>query len=123
MTANISFQVAERSSALRISNAALRFYPKPDQVRLEDRELLEGLNPQADKDKEKDKQSTEPTPSARDKAAANRKRTHRHVWVLDGEFLRAVEIVTGINDNKFTEIVSGDLTPGSKVVTGIKGKP
>ncbi len=123
MTANISFQVAERSSALRISNAALRFYPKPEQVRLEDRELLEGLNPQGDKDKEKDKQSTEPTPSAREKAAANRKRTHRHIWVLDGEFLRAVEIVTGINDNKFTEIVSGDLTPGSKVVTGIKGKP
>ena len=123
MTANISFQVAERSSALRISNAALRFYPKPEQVRLEDRELLEGLNPQGDKDKEKDKQSTEPTPSAREKAAANRKRTHRHIWVLDGEFLRAVEIVTGINDNKFTEIVSGDLAPGSKVVTGIKGKP
>jgi HlyD family secretion protein len=119
MTANISFQVAERTSALRVPNSALRFFPKPEQVRPEDRPLLEGITPQADKEKEKNKQSTEPTPSAREKAAANKKRTHRHVWVVEGELLRAVEVVIGINDNKFTEIVSGDLTAGSKVVTGV----
>jgi len=119
MTANISFQVSERTSALRVPNSALRFFPKPEQVRAEDRPLLEGVTPQADKEKEKNKQSTEPTPSAREKAAANRKRTHRHVWVADGEFLRAVEVVIGINDSRFTEIVSGDLPAGSKVVTGV----
>jgi HlyD family secretion protein len=119
MTANISFQVSERTSALRVPNSALRFFPKPEQVRAEDRPLLEGVIPQADKEKEKNKQSTEPTPSAREKAAANRKRTHRHVWVVDGEFLRAVEVVIGINDSKFTEIVSGDLPPGTKIVTGV----
>jgi HlyD family secretion protein len=119
MTANISFQVSERKSALRVPNAALRFFPRSEQVRLEDRPLLEGATTQADKDKEKNKQTTEPTPSAREKAAANRKRTHRHVWVVDGEFLRAIEVVIGINDNKFTEIVSGDLKAGTKVVTGV----
>jgi HlyD family secretion protein len=121
MTANISFQVSDRPLAKRIPNSALRFFPKPEQVRPEDRPLLEGATSQAEREKEKErnKQSTDPTPSAREKAAANRKRTHRHVWVLDGEFLRAVEIVVGINDNKYTEIVSGDLTAGSKVVTGI----
>jgi len=119
MTANISFQVSECKDALRVPNAAMRFFPRTEQVRLEDRPLLEGAASQADKDKEKNKQTTDPTPSAREKAAANRKRTHRHIWVADGEFLRAVEVVIGINDNKFTEIVSGDLTPGTKVVTGL----
>jgi HlyD family secretion protein len=121
LTANLSFQISERPNVLRVPNAALRFYPKPEQVRLDDRPLLEGLGPQADKDK--DKQSTEPAPSARDKAAVNRQRNRRHVWVLEGDFLRAVEIVTGINDSKFTEVTSGDLEPGAKVVTGIRTKP
>jgi HlyD family secretion protein len=121
MTANISFQISDKGGVLRIPNAALRFYPKSEQVRQEDRSLLEGLSPQAEK--EKDKQTQEATPSARDKAATNRKRNCRHVWVQDGEFLRAVEIVTGINDSKYTEVVSGDLSPETKVVTGIKTKP
>jgi HlyD family secretion protein len=118
MTANISFQVSERPSALRVPNSALRFFPHTDQVRAEDRPLLEGQTPLTQRETEK-KQTTEPTPSARDKAAANRKRTHRHVWVVDGEFLRAIPVVTGINDNKYTEIVSGELPTGTKVVTGI----
>jgi HlyD family secretion protein len=116
MTANISFQIQKKDSVLRIPNAALRFFPKPDQVRPEDRPLLEGAGPRPDKEKE----TTEPAPGAREKTAANRRRNHRHVWVVDGEFLRAVAIVTGINDTKYTEVVSGDLSPGSKVVTGIR---
>jgi HlyD family secretion protein len=118
MTANISFQVSERSSVLRVPNSALRFYPRTEQVRPEDRALLEGLAPQDDK--EKDKDVSPPSPSARDKATANRRRNHRHVWVQEGEFLKAIAIVTGINDSKNTEVVSGDLTPGTSVVTGIK---
>jgi HlyD family secretion protein len=120
MTANISFQVSERPSALRVPNVALRYFPKPEQVREEDRKLIEGEKSPVDAEKER-KQEVEATPSAREKAAANRKRTHRHVWVQEGEFLRAIEVTTGINDNKYTEIVSGDLAPGTKVVTGLKG--
>lgn len=120
MTANISFQVSERPSALRVPNIALRFFPRPEQVREEDRKLIEGEKSPVDADKER-KQEAEPTPSAREKAAANRKRTRRHVWVQEGEFLRAIEVTTGINDNKYTEIVSGDLAPGTKIVTGLKG--
>jgi len=121
MTANISFEISQKDDVGKIPNSALRFYPKPEQVRLEDRAILEGLAPQTDKDK--DKQDVEPPPSAREKAAANRRRNHRHVWVLDGDFLRAVEVVTGISDSKHTELVSGELPIGSKVVTGIKTKP
>ena len=41
------------------------------------------------------------------------------MWVVEGEFLRAVEIATGLSDNRFTELVSGDLKEGQKLVTGI----
>lgn len=120
MTANISFQISQRPNAVRLPNMALRFYPKTEQVRPEDRPLLEGLTTQAEK--EQDKNNPEPVKSALEKAAANRQRNRRHVWARDGEFLRAVPVVTGINDSKYTELVSGDLKLGDKVVTGIKTK-
>ena len=36
--------------------------------------------------------------------------------------LRAVEIVVGMSDSKYTELVSGELTEGQKLVTGIQPK-
>ncbi len=119
MTANISFEINQKTDVAKIPNAALRFYPKPEQVRPEDKELLEGLAPKTDNDEP----NNQPVPSAREKAAANRTRNRRHVWVQDGDFLRAVAVTTGISDSKHTELVSGDLPVGSKVVTGIRTKP
>ena len=116
MTANLSFQVDEKKDVVRLPNASLRFYPRTELVRPEDRGILEGLAPKTDKEKE----STEPIPSAQEKANVNRKRNHRHVWVVEGDLLRAVEVVMGINDSKFTELVSGDIKTGQKVVTGIQ---
>jgi HlyD family secretion protein len=113
MTANISFQIKEEANVLRVPNAALRFFPKPEHVRPEDRPVLEGLAPKTDKDK------NETVPSAGEKVAASRKRNRRHVWALDGELLRAVEIETGISDGQYTAVVSGDLAAGQKVVTGL----
>ena len=58
--------------------------------------------------------------SAIEKAEARRNRHRRHVWVVDGEYLRAVEVVTGLSDNKHTILVSGELKEGDKLVTGIQ---
>jgi HlyD family secretion protein len=121
MTANISFEISERTEVLRIPNAALRFYPRAEQVRPEDRPILEGQTPEAETDREK--QTTAPVPSASEKVNANRRRNHRHVWVLDGDLLRAIEVTTGISDSKFSEVVAGQLSPGERVVTGIKVGP
>ncbi len=120
MTANISFEINQKTEVAKIPNAALRFYPKTEQVRPEDRALLEGLAPKKEND---DGQSTEPMPSAREKVAANQVRSRRHLWVQDGDFLKAVEVTTGINDSKFTELASGNLPTGTKVVTGVRAKP
>jgi HlyD family secretion protein len=117
MTANLSFQVEDAKQTLRIPNAALRFYPQVGQVRPEDRKLLEGAQP----DLKDSQDSATVKRSALETAETRQKRNRRHVWVVDGRFLKAVEVVTGISDHKFTQLISGDLTEGQQLVTG--GQP
>ncbi len=116
MTANLSFQLREKDKVLRVPNAALRFFPVRDQVRPEDRYLLDtkvAVQGEAE-------DQTDSKRSAEEKAEMRKKRHKRHVWVVDGDHLRAVEIVTGLSDNNNTEVVSGELLQGQKVVTGIQ---
>jgi HlyD family secretion protein len=123
MTASISFEVDERPDAIRIPNAALRFYPNPLHVRKEDRPLVEGLagaaanasNNESDSDSD---EKTDSSLSASERHDLRRKKAQRHVWVVDGEFLRAIPVETGLSDNQYTELVSGDLKPGVNLVTG-----
>jgi HlyD family secretion protein len=89
MTANLAFHIEGRSGVLALPNAALRFHPKPEQVRVGDRPILEG-----------------------------EARGQKHVWILDGDLLAAVEVVTGLSDKSSTEIISGDLAEGQEVVIG-----
>jgi HlyD family secretion protein len=117
MTASISFQVGECQDVLRIPNAALRFFPQQEQVRVADRKLLDVGSDTAD-----EVDSANAKRSATAKAAVARNRNRRHVWVVDGEFLRAVEVVVGMSDHQYTQLVSGDLTAGQKLVTGTQQK-
>jgi HlyD family secretion protein len=116
MTASLSFQIRASGDVLRIPNAALRFYPQRDQVRPEDHELLENRTAAAGETEETGNRS------AADKAELRRKRNRRHVWVQEGDLLRAVEVIIGISDSRNTEVVSGEVHEGDKVVTGIETK-
>jgi HlyD family secretion protein len=123
MTAAISFQVGEKKDVLRIPNAALRFYPNKEHVRPEDRLVLEGGGPAVAREEDADEQDrVEAGRSAEEKAELKRKRNRRHVWVVEGELLRAVEVTTGLADGNHTEVLSGDLREGQKLVTGIQPK-
>ncbi|MEX0714550.1 MAG: efflux RND transporter periplasmic adaptor subunit [Pirellulales bacterium] len=115
MTASISFQIEDRPNVLRIPNAALRFYPLANHVRQADRKLLEGV-PEADEEESSEAGGL----SARQRAELRRKRDRRHVWVVDGDYLRAVPVVTGLSDNQHTELKSGQLKAGDPLVTGIR---
>jgi len=117
MTASISFQIDRHDKVLRVPNAALRFYPKPEHVRPEDRPLLDGDDRPVSENE--DSNAVVAQHSATEKADAGRKRNRRHVWVVDDELLKAVEIVIGLSDSKFSEVVSGDLTDKQDVVTGL----
>lgn len=122
MTATISFQIEEKKDVLRVPNAALRYFPKREHVREEDHKILEGA---AWDDEDEENQPSEDMISASAKAEANRARYKRHVWVQEGEKLRAIEIETGLIDNKygkFTELAAGELKEGQLLATGIKPK-
>jgi HlyD family secretion protein len=113
MTAELSFRVDEREDVLCVPNGALRFYPVAEQVREEDRKLLDGA------DEESDDQEEEPELSARERSESGNERNRRHVWVVDGKLLKAIEIVTGVDDSHYTEVVSGDLKENQKLVTRV----
>ena len=102
MTANITFEVDSIDGALRIPNAALRFFPEDAALVIEaDRSLVDGS---AWEDADGDKVD----------------RDRRHVWRVDGERLQAVEVRVGMSDNRWTEVVKGDLEDGAALVVGRK---
>ncbi|MGE3806474.1 MAG: efflux RND transporter periplasmic adaptor subunit, partial [Gemmataceae bacterium] len=119
MTASISFHVGEAKNVLRIPNAALRFYPQPHEVHPDDRHILEGNLQVDDEEAQEQAQSQR---SADKKAELRRARHRRHVWIKEGNFLRAIEVFTGLSDSDYTEVVSGSLKEDQKLVTGIKNK-
>ncbi|MCI0361999.1 MAG: efflux RND transporter periplasmic adaptor subunit, partial [Planctomycetaceae bacterium] len=100
MTANLSFEVDRRARVTKIPNAALRFFPQPQHVRKEDKELLEGkveeLRPVSDAN-----EVQETGLSAAERSEARRKRNLRHVWIVEGYKLKAIEVVVGLSDSRF----------------------
>ncbi|MBN1853079.1 MAG: efflux RND transporter periplasmic adaptor subunit [Pirellulales bacterium] len=120
MTAEISFRVDERHDVIKIPNAALRFFPDAKYVRNEDKKLLEGEEVPTTEDE--DDNATEQVLSAAERADAERREKQKHVWIVEGNSLKAVKVVVGLSDNKFSEMVSGDLKPGQKLVTRLKTK-
>jgi HlyD family secretion protein len=119
MTASISFEVDSRDNVLKIPNAALRYFPEREKqfVRKEDQQLLEGKTDQQD---QQDQEISENALSAMERAELRRKRNIRHVWVEDGLSIKAVEVVTGLADGQFTELVSGNLKEGDKLIIGVE---
>ena len=117
MTANLSFQIEKRENVLKVPNAALRFYPKKEHVRKEDQEILEGTDEEEDPQEREDSTDFR---SAVERTLARKERKRRHVWIEEGEHLKAVEITTDLSDWKYTEMESGDLQEGQELVTGLK---
>ncbi len=116
MTATIEFQIEKKENVMRIPNAAIRFLPDVKYVHEDDKEIIDGT---AFENVEDDGQQAELTASQKQEAEIKRQR--RHVWYLDGEKLRAIEIKIGISDNRYTEVLEGDVA-GRTLVSGIKPK-
>jgi HlyD family secretion protein len=95
MTAYVSIAVEERTDALLVPNAALRYRPAN----------AESLKRGAGKPK-------------RDAFSGT-------VYVLRGDTLVPVSVTLGITDNRNTEVTGGELKAGDRVVTGdaLAGKP
>ncbi len=120
MTANLSFQIEDRRDILKIPNSALRFYP-PDRKRVhpDDHPVLDGVAQDGSDD---GTQQAQVNQSASERAELSRNRMRRHVWVLEGELLRAREVIIGISDSRFTEVVRSNLAVGDQLVVGEQPK-
>ncbi len=90
MTAYVNVVVAQRKNVPLVPNAALRFRP------LQTQEKAQPAKAKVDKDE----------------GATGT------VYVLEAKQLRQAKIKTGISDNRFTEVLSGDLKVGDQVVIG-----
>ncbi len=120
MTADITFPIAKRTNVVKIPNTALRYYPQNRaHVREADLEILDGTENVTPDEEE---QQTDEEPPATERAKADTSRNRRHVWVEEDGKLHAIAVVFGISDYKFTELISGDLKPGQKLVVGLEKK-
>jgi HlyD family secretion protein len=89
MTAYVNISVAEKNDALRIPSAALRYKPTQESTQKSDQP--------------RGRKSDSPV---------------RKVYVLRDEQAVPVTIVPGINDNRFTEVISGGIKEGDAVIVG-----
>lgn len=91
MTANVSIETSRRKNILRVPAAALRFSPPQP--------LLEQTSPDRS--------------GPRSRPAPN----EGFVWsARDGKLERKIAIVTGITDNRWVEVLSGDIGSGDTLV-------
>jgi HlyD family secretion protein len=98
MTANATFVYARRDDVLRVRNAALRFHPGAELVA-----EMEGTSPAH--------------PSTSSTAPAGSGPGEHTVWVLEGKWAHPVPIRTGVSDGTFSEVTSGPLRVGERLVT------
>jgi HlyD family secretion protein len=92
MTATVSVEVARRENVVRIPNAALRFTPTAA--------VLTALG-----------QDDAPVPAsgARDK----------RVWIYSDAGITPANVTLGLSDGQTTELVKGEITAGTAVVTSV----
>lgn len=120
MTADLSFEVSKREDVLRIPDEAIRFVPeKTEYVREEDKKIIERLNKGTG---DEDEEDTETLSAAKTRVEAIKKRRVRHVWVVEGEKLKAIEIEFGIDSGGYYELVKGEIEEGQELATGIGSK-
>ena len=113
MTASLSFQTGKRDLCRRIPNAALRFIPKVEHVREEDKHLVLGVVDEQELGLELEE-------SAEEKTAFAAKRANRYVWVWESPSLRAIPVTIGIRDSKWSELIEGNVSVEDDLVIAEK---
>jgi HlyD family secretion protein len=122
MTASLSFQVDERADVIKVPNAALRFYPVANQVRPVDAPILEGKE-ETKVDEDGNEGVSLQSLSISERARLRKERSRHHVWVTDGDLLRAIEVKTGLTDGQYTEVASGAVKSADVLVIGFQPPP
>jgi HlyD family secretion protein len=97
MTATVTITIARRDDVLRVPLRALRFRPEAEETVAADAPAVAAGRPAPDAGT---------------------------VWVLDGDGpLRGVALRTGLRDDRFAEVVEGDLEPGTRLAVAYTRPP
>jgi HlyD family secretion protein len=116
LTANVQFIANEKSDALLVPNAALRWRPQVSLVAPDIRDAYaRSLRQKQNQKAAAAQQGGAPAPAP---AAEKERHDRGMVWVADGGFVRPVRVQIGLSDGTSTEILGGDLHEGMHVVTG-----
>ncbi len=118
-TANVQFDAGKHHDILRVANAALRWRPQVDQVAPDAREAY------ANSQKARGAAaggagggSANSGGPPTDLKAEKARRERGRLWMVDGDFVRSVQVKIGVTDGAMTEIVSGDIKEADRVITG-----
>jgi HlyD family secretion protein len=120
MTANVTVVYADRENVLRVPNAALRFRPPP--------EMLAAIGAGADSGggggggARTAGRAAGGGGGARGGAGQGNvpPQGSRNVWVLRDGRPAPAQITVGVSDGTLTEVLTGPLQPGDKVITGVE---
>jgi HlyD family secretion protein len=118
MTAYVSITIDQRKDALLAPNAALRFRPSETGAR------TDKTRSEKSKDtKPQDAKQQEGRKGMRGKDKGEGSAPTGTVYVLENGQPKPVRITTGITDNRFTEVVAGDIKEGAAVIVEDKQPP
>jgi len=120
LTANVQFIASEKSDALLVPNAALRWQPQDKQVAPDIR--ADYIRQQRIKRNQKAAAADPTGAPVKVPAAGTDKGPGRHdkgtVWVADNGFVRPLRVQIGLSDGVNTEVLGGDLNEDMQVVVG-----
>ena len=114
LTANLQFEVDERHDVLTVTNAALRWKPKPAQIAPAYRDAN-----QAEKDAAKHlpEQGAE-AGGLKPVKPLVAKSDRGKLWVKEDEFVRPIEVNIGVSDGILTEVSGKEVKEGLEIVVG-----
>jgi HlyD family secretion protein len=115
MTAAVTIESGRADDVLKVPNAALRFRPTEEAFA-----ALGQKAPEAGQRAQGQSARGPQTGGQNQRGQRGENGTPRNaVWVLAQDTMKRVPVQVGISDGTQTAITSGDLTPGTRVVTGV----
>ena len=114
MTANVTIDVAIAADVLRVPNGALRWRPEEQSV---------GASPEERAARSTDDKGPMGAMKQFDRASgAKARKAGQTVYTIAADGLgepKPIEIRSGVTDNRFTQVTSGELKPGDTVIVGL----
>jgi HlyD family secretion protein len=111
LTANAQFELSQRNNVLLVPNAALRWFPQPEQVAPKFRAMVESPAQRGG-----NMESKSQLPESAEKSAS--KNHHGFMWVQDGTYIRPIKVSVGLSDGTMTEVQGDELKEGMEVIIG-----